>query len=428
MRFTLWAYVGLIIYTLLIDFLLYRYIIKDESEHPPHFSFPKGAFWHYSIASLYILTFGIMYALVPTAETYSTYVFFQWLTISYLLIYIPKFVYYITVKIIGRYHKVKTKFHPNGKIKTMNEGRYPRISRKKFINQMGIITASAPFFSLLFGVIKGRFNFSKKYTKLSFPNLPQSFEGIKIVQISDLHLGSLNSNYQEMEEAVELINAENPDIIFFTGDLVNNFYEETIGWEKVFTKLNARLGKYSIMGNHDYGDYSKWPSDEAKAENLRGIMNAHQRLGFELLNNQSITIEYNSDKIAVSGVENWGHPPFPRYGDLDKAMEGIEDIPFKILMSHDPDHWDAEVLPKSDFDLTLAGHTHGMQFGFEYKGFQWSPAKYKFKRWAGLYQQGKQFLYVNRGLGYLGMPARVGMPPEITIIELTKGPIDNSPM
>nr|WP_321452429.1 metallophosphoesterase [uncultured Carboxylicivirga sp.] len=428
MKFTVWAFVGLVIFTMLIDFLLYRLILKSKTEHPPHFQFPFGAFWHYSIASFYILAFGIFLTTITITNNPATYLYFQWLMMSYLLIYIPKAVYYITYKVLNKAIKVKSKFNNKGKIKKMNDGRYPQISRKKFLSQVGIITASLPFVSLLFGAIKGRFNFSKKYTKLSYPNLPSSFDGLKIVQISDLHLGSLNSNYQEMEEAIKLINDENPDIICFTGDLVNNFYEETIGWEKVFNKLEARFGKYSIMGNHDYGDYSKWPSPEAKAQNLQNIKNAHHRLGFKILNNASSIIEYNGDKIAMVGVENWGHPPFPRYGNLEEATTGTEGIPFKILMSHDPDHWDAEIVPQTDYDLTLAGHTHGMQFGLEFKGFQWSPAKYKFKRWAGLYQADKQFLYVNRGLGYLGMPARIGMPPEITIIELTRGPISNDPM
>ncbi|MCU4177188.1 metallophosphoesterase [Carboxylicivirga sp. N1Y90] len=428
MKYTLWAFVGVTILTLLIDYLLFRLVIQKRQKQSAHFSFPFGAFWHFGMTAVFILSFAILYFLIPLASSSSVYVFFQWMMTVYLLIYIPKTFYYLSYKIIGRFHKVLDKFSEDGKIKKMNDGRYPTISRKKFLSQVGIVVASAPFISLLFGVIKGRFSFAKKYTKLSFPNLPNSFEGLKIVQISDLHLGSLNSNYREMEEAVELINAEHPDIICFTGDLVNNFYEETIGWEKVFSKLKAPLGKFSILGNHDYGDYSKWPSSEAKANNLKGIKEAHGRLGFKLLNNQSSLIDINGESIAIAGVENWGHPPFPRYGNLELASLGTEKAPFKMLLSHDPDHWDAEVTTESDFDLTLAGHTHGMQLGFEYKGFQWSPAKYKFKRWSGLYKEGQQYLYVNRGLGYLGMPARVGMPPEITIIELTKGPIGNDPM
>lgn len=428
MKYTLGAFVAVTIFTLLVDFLLYRLILNHKNERPRLFNFPFGAFWHYSLTVIFIIAFGVLYALVPIAESSTVYVIFQWILTIYLFIYSSKVFYYLGYKLSHRARKVKAKLTDTGQIKKMNDGRYPRISRKKFLSQIGIITASLPFVSLLFGVMKGRFAFSKRYTKLSFPNLPASFDGLKIVQISDLHLGSLNSNYQEMEEAVELINAEHPDIICFTGDLVNNFYEETIGWEKVFKKLKARHGKYSIMGNHDYGDYSKWPSTEAKAKNLAGIKGAHQRLGFKLLNNASLPININGEKIAMAGVENWGHPPFPQYGNLSEASKGIEELPFKILMSHDPDHWDAEVIGKTNYDLTLAGHTHGMQFGIDFKGFQWSPAKYKFKRWSGLYKSANQFLYVNRGLGYLGMPARVGMPPEITILELTKGPISNDPM
>jgi len=428
MKYTLGAFVGVVIFTVVIDFLLYRLILEDETKQRGHFSFPLGTFWFFSISSIYILLFSGLFALIKTTSTPSIYVAFQWTLSSYLLIYLPKAFYYIGYKLTHRAIKVKAKFSSDGKIKKMNDGRYPNITRKKFLSQVGIIVASAPFISLLFGMINGRFSFSKRYSKLSFPNLPENFDGLKIVQISDLHLGSLNSNYEEMEEAVRLINDEHPDLICFTGDLVNNFYEETIGWEKVFTKLKARIGKYSILGNHDYGDYSKWPSIEAKKDNLKAIKDAHKRLGFKLLNNSSQLLEQNGDMIALTGVENWGHPPFPQYGDLKKASEGTETAPFKLLLTHDPDHWDHEVKTLYDHDLTLSGHTHGMQFGIEFKNFQWSPAKYKFRRWAGVYNEGKQFLYVNRGLGYLGMPARVGMPPEITIIELTRGPISSEPM
>jgi len=428
MKYTLGAFVGVVVFTVVLDFLLHRLIHNDEDKQVGYFSFPLGTLWFYIVPSFYILSFGGLLSIIKTTNNADTYLYFQWLIFSYMLIYLPKLFYYVGYKLTHRAIKVKNKFSSDGKIKKMNDGRYPVITRKKFLSQVGIFMASAPFISLLFGFVKGRFAFSKRYTKLSFPNLPEAFEGIKIVQISDLHLGSLNSNYEEMEEAVRLINEEHPDLICFTGDLVNNFYEETIGWEKVFTKLNARLGKYSVLGNHDYGNYTKWDRPQDKANNLKGIKHAHERLGFKLLNNASQSIELNGDKIAVTGVENWGHPPFPQYGDLHKANKGTDQIPFKLLLSHDPDHWDAEVTKKFDHDLTLSGHTHGMQFGIEFKNFQWSPAKYKFKRWAGLYNQDNQYLYVNRGLGYLGMPARVGMPPEITIIELTRGTIGTDPM
>ncbi len=311
----------------------------------------------------------------------------------------------------------------------MNAGKYPVLTRRKFVSQVGIVLASAPFVSLMLGWSKGRFNFQTRYQKLSFPNLPKEFDGFKIVQISDLHLGSFNSNHHKLSEVIEMINMEDPDVICFTGDLVNNFAQETVGWEKVFTGLHAKCGKYSILGNHDYGNYSKWNSDAEYHENFDGIVAAHKRLGFKLLRNEAVTLKKNEATIAIAGVENWGLPPFPQHGDLQKAADAISDnTPFRVLMTHDPDHWSAEVTEKSLFDLTLAGHTHGMQFGFDYKGLQWSPAKYKFKYWAGLYRQGDQYLYVNRGLGVLGIPARVGMPPEITVIELARGPIGTDPM
>lgn len=428
MKYTVEAFIGLALFSLLVDYFLYKLIQEQRDESPSHFTFPFGSFWFYSIPSIFIVLFVVYLAIIPAATGPAVYVQFQWLLTSYLLIYLPKFFYVVGYRLTHRVVKVKAKFTPEGKFKTMNDGRYPKITRKKFLSQIGIMMASAPFVSLLFGVMKGRFNFSTKYTKLTFPNLPDAFDGLKIVQISDIHLGSLNSNYKEMETAVEIINAEKPDVICFTGDLVNNFYEETLGWERVFGKLKAPLGKFSIMGNHDYGDYSHWNSVAEKEVNLKGIIDAHERLGFQILNNASTVIERNGDQLAVVGVENWGHPPFPQYGDLAKAGKGVEEVPFKLLLSHDPDHWDAEVVGKTDYDLMLAGHTHGMQFGIEYKNFQWSPAKYKFKQWSGLYKRENQFLYVNRGLGFLGMPARVGMPPEITVIELAKGLVSNEPM
>ncbi len=419
MRYVFDAYIGLVIFTVLIDYLM----VKNLSALYPQktkntYTFPLGAFWHYFCPAFFLTAFLAAWFFVKDATTPAEYNIFMWLLFVYLIIYIPKFFYllfyglgYIIEELMGRIFKRK-------RIKKVNDGRYPRISRKKFLSQVGIVMASTPFVSLLFGALKGRFAFDVVRTRIPFPNLPKKFHGLKIVQISDLHLGSFNSNHHQIEKVVEMINNEKPDIICFTGDLVNNFHEETIGWDAVFNKLKAPMGRFSILGNHDYGDYSTWKSKEEKYANFEGIKDAHERFGFKLLNNASVIISKDGEKIALAGVENWGHPPFPQYGDLNKAGQGLEDIPFRILMSHDPDHWDAEVRQKKMYSLTLSGHTHGMQLGLRYKNFQWSPAKYKFRRWAGLYHEGKQYLYVNRGLGYLGMPARVGMPPEITVLEL----------
>lgn len=298
---------------------------------------------------------------------------------------------------------------------------YPRITRRKFFSQVGIIMATAPFVSKLLGGMKGRFAFYVREIHMVFPNLPEGFDGIRIAQISDLHIGSFGTNRDPLREAIELVNEANPDIILFTGDLVNNFAEEAKGWENIFAKLQAPMGKFAILGNHDYGEYSRWHSEAEKAANFRGILAAYERLGFKVLRNESVQLFRNGDIIGLGGVENWGTSSFPRNGDLALASRGIRHLPFNILMSHDPDHWDKQILAQDFYDLTLSGHTHGMQFGIEKGDFRWNPAQYVQKRWAGMYREGNKFLYVNRGLGYHGLPARVGMPPEITVFELHHG-------
>jgi predicted MPP superfamily phosphohydrolase len=299
---------------------------------------------------------------------------------------------------------------------------YPRISREKFLSQIGIIMATAPFVTRMLGAFKGRYAFYTRNFELSFPNLPEAFDGIKICHISDLHLGSFGSNREPVDEAFSLINEQNPDLILFTGDMVNNFAAEMQGWESVFTQLKAPMGKFAVLGNHDYGNYSRWLSPEEKEENFVNLIRNYSKLGFTLLRNQSVILSRNGATIGLGGSENWGKVgSVPQFGDLEKTADDIKNAPFRILMSHDPDHWDEQVLKHDFFDLTLSGHTHGMQFGIEKGNVRWSPAQYFQKRWAGMYSQNDRFLYVNRGLGYHGIPARVGMPPEITVIELKKG-------
>jgi predicted MPP superfamily phosphohydrolase len=419
MRYPFVAFIGFTIFTFLVDFMLYKHLNKlYPKKQKTHFTFPTGDFWYYAGVLFFTVAFFIAWLFVVYANSPGDYTIFMRLLMLYLLIYVPKLfyllVYGLASFVVGIFDKFKMKKEP----KKLNEGRYPRMSRKKFLSQVGIVMASAPFISLMFGVLKGRFAFDITRTRIPLRNLPKAFNGLKIVQISDIHLGSFNSNHKQIEKVVEMINGEKPDIICFTGDLVNNFYEETIGWDSIFNRLEAPFGKFSILGNHDYGNYSRWKSPEEKAANFEGIKNAHARFGFKLLKNESVIVTHKDEQIALVGVENWGHPPFPKYGDLNVAEKDVRNIPFKILLTHDPDHWDAEVLKKKPYSLTLSGHTHGMQFGLRYKKFQWSPAQYKFRRWAGLYQANNQYLYVNRGLGYLGMPARVGMPPEITVLEL----------
>lgn len=283
---------------------------------------------------------------------------------------------------------------------------------------VGLFSGVLPLLVLVFAIFKAVYHFKIYHHKISFNHLPKPFEGLRVVQISDLHIGSFNYRYKILQRAVNLINDLHPDLIFFTGDLVNNYAWELRGWENIFNQLKAKRGKYAVLGNHDYGDYSSWNREEEKLENFNKIKQFYKDVDFKLLLNESKIIEIDNERIAIAGVENWGELPFKQYGDLKMALKNIDDIPFKILLSHDPSHWSEAVINKIDIALTLSGHTHGMQVGFELKNLKWSPIKYKYKYWAGLYKEGNQFLHVNRGLGWLGFPGRLGMRPEITFLEL----------
>jgi uncharacterized protein len=293
-----------------------------------------------------------------------------------------------------------------------------KISRGTFLTKLALTAAAVPFISIAYGIIKGRYNFRVINEKIGFINLPKSFNGIKIGVISDVHLGSFGPGNENVKKGIDLLNSLKPDIVFFTGDLVNNYSEETETWLETFSSIQSKHGVFSVLGNHDYGDYVYWNSEEEKKQNLEKLKEFHKKAGFNLLLNSSGTIEINNEKITIVGVENWGLPPFKQYGDLDKALSGCNENCFKILLSHDPSHWDAKVLRKKNIPLTFSGHTHGMQFGVEIAGIKWSPAKIKYPRWGGLYSSNNQYLYVNRGFGFLGFPGRVGMPPEITLVEL----------
>ena len=285
---------------------------------------------------------------------------------------------------------------------------------------VGVFFGFLPFFVIVYAVFRAVYRFKVHQVVVKSDLLPQNFNGLRIVQISDLHLGSFNYRYHILHRAINTINSLKPDFIFFTGDLVNNYAWELNGWEDVLKSLTAQQGKYSVLGNHDYGDYSKWESEEERNSNFADIKDFHAQIGFKLLLNEAECIENKGDKIAIVGVENWGNPPFKQYGDLQQSLQGVEDVGFKILLSHDPSHWSEEVVSKTNIALTLSGHTHGMQAGINIKNKEWSPIKYKYKHWAGLYRLGHQFLYVSRGLGWMGFPGRLGMRPEITFIELEK--------
>lgn len=283
---------------------------------------------------------------------------------------------------------------------------------------IGLLAGFLPFFVIIYAIFKALYRFKIHHLHIRSELVPNSFDGLRIVHISDLHLGSFNFRYHILKRAVHLINHLKPDLIFFTGDLVNNFAWELKGWAQILEKLSAKHGKYAVLGNHDYGDYSSWATPALKQSNFESIKYFYKKIGFKLLLNSSENIQKNGLNIAIIGVENWGNPPFKKYGDLNKALESVKHIPFKILLSHDPTHWPEEVVQHTDIYLTLSGHTHGMQAGVNLKDKQWSPIKYKYKHWAGLHKEGDQYLNVNRGLGWLGFPGRLGMRPEITCIDI----------
>ncbi len=297
-------------------------------------------------------------------------------------------------------------------------------TRRRFLSLIAMGIASIPFGALLYGMYRGKYNFKVLRYQMEFDDLPQAFDGYQITQISDIHSGSFD-NRKKIEYAVDLINKQQSDAIFFTGDMVNNKAEEMKPWASLFATLEAKDGKFSILGNHDYGDYVPWETEELKRENLEELKQLQREMGFDLLLNESRYLKKGSDQLALIGVENWGRGGFKKAGNLDRATANISPDDFKILLSHDPSHWEDKVIQHNyHYHLTLSGHTHGMQFGIEIPGWvKWSPVKWRYKYWAGIYEEMGQFINVNRGFGFLGYPGRVGIWPEITVITLKRKPL-----
>ncbi len=319
---------------------------------------------------------------------------------------IRRFFQWIVLKIVSSSKEIDT---------TQTEG----ISRSVFLSWMGLAAGTTLFGSLVNG-FRNKYNYHVNRVQLSFPNLPAGFKGIKIIQISDIHSGSF-TDAKAVHHGVQEIMNEKADLILFTGDLVNDMAVEMTDYLDIFSQLKAPMGVFSTLGNHDYGDYVHWPQNGLTQEqNLENLKKVHAAMGWRLLMNEHVALERNGDRIALLGIENWSNKArFPKHGRMDLAHKGTDAYPFKILMSHDPSHWEAQVQPDyPDVDLMLSGHTHGMQFGIDIPGFKWSPVQYMYKQWAGLYETGKQKLYVNRGFGFIGYPGRVGILPEITVFEL----------
>lgn len=293
------------------------------------------------------------------------------------------------------------------------------ISRSEFLAHTSLAMVGIPLVLMTNGIFSGAYDYRIRKQKIVLPNLPKAFDGFRLVQISDVHSGSFFDKKAVMR-GIEMINAEKPDVVCFTGDLVNNTSDEMREYAEIFSKIKAGMGVYSVTGNHDYGDYVRWDTESAKKKNFEDLKAAHKFMGWNLLLNEHAYLETNGEKIALLGVENWGEKRFAKYGDLQKTHQNAE-ADVKILLSHDPSHWDAQVVPQyKDIDISLAGHTHGFQFGIEIGNFKWSPVQYVYEQWAGLYTKGNQHLYVNRGFGFLGFPGRIGILPEITVLELVR--------
>lgn len=403
------------IFFLLLDYYFFQGILAASKNWSPLWrNIARYGFWvptALSFAALFWWAFGDPYKYSATVRT--------GILTSLVAIYFSKFfgILFLFVDDLQRGIRwVVQFFQKSPDSKSAGEV----ITRSEFLSQAAMIASALPLGAMAYGVISGAHDYRVKRITVKLPNLPKSFDGLRIGQVSDIHSGSF-FNKTAVKGGVEMMMKEKPDVLFFTGDLVNNESSEVKDYTEIFNKLKAPLGVYSVTGNHDYGNYKAWDSQEAKRNNFQDLLASHKHMGYDILMNEHRMLEQGGEKIAIIGIENWGMGRFPKYGKMNEAYAGTEEAPVKLLLSHDPSHWDEEVRKLyPDIDIMFAGHTHGFQFGVEIGGFKWSPSQYVYKQWAGLYTEGKQHLYVNRGFGYLGYPGRIGMPPELTIVELKR--------
>lgn len=374
------------------------------------------AFWSYSILLIIGVFCAIYFQKVLFLSLKSIILVAFFLTVICKLCLLPFLLIDDIRRLFKRLIQKKT-IQQNEALSKSEDG----ISRSEFLTKAGLVAAAIPLSSLSWGIISGAYDYQVRRVKLRLPNLPSAFEGIRLAQISDIHSGSFY-NKVAVKGGVELLLAEKPDFVFFTGDLVNNLTSEVKDYQDIFSKVKAPLGVYSTLGNHDYGDYYFGrESSAAKLKNLQDMIATHKIMGFDLLMNENRRLRVDGQEIGILGIENWGTGRFPKYGKMDLAVKGTDDLPVKLLLSHDPSHWRGQVLEQyKDIDAMFSGHTHGMQFGVRLADTQWSPVQYLYKEWAGLYQEQHQQLYVNVGYGFLGYPGRVGILPEITIFELSR--------
>lgn len=429
MRFAL-----LLLLVVAIDLYAYRgvLLLTGKLKRPSFRLGLRGLFWAVSAGFAAFMTYSLVTYL--SVDSQANYRVFQYLFGLFILLYVPKliFVIFLALEDVGRFtfaltRRVQRLLGNRAQLSHQpaaapeEEVASVLLNRKEFISRTGAIVASVPFFGILHGIVEGRYNYRVHRHTIHLPNLPAAFDGLRVAQISDVHSGSFDS-VRGVEGGIDLLRAQEADIVVFTGDLVNNTADEMDAWRKYFSRIEAPMGVYSSLGNHDYGMYVNWDSERHAEENFGYLIEQHRLLKWRLLRNESHVLNRKGEKLAVVGVENWGIKPFPQYGDLNRALKGVPDDAATILLSHDPSHWDAMVLGhRRPIDLSLAGHTHGMQFGVEVLGYKWSPVSMKYPRWAGLYQEGGRYLNVNRGFGFIGFPGRVGIYPEITLITLKSG-------
>jgi uncharacterized protein len=405
---------------LVVDFYFFQAIKTISADWTPSKQvLTNRIYWGISIFSFAFIIFSVLSWSNPL---FSKFIYLYAFCLIFIVVF-SKLVgsLFLLVDDIQRLFRWSAKFFTLG----ISAGSAPSgegISRAKFLSYTALAVSIVPFTTMIYGMVKTAFDFKVRRKKVVLSNLPASFEGLKIVQISDIHSGSFYSG-DAFQKAVDIIMEQKPDIIFFTGDLVNDMSSEAEPHIPIWKQLSAPMGIFSILGNHDYGDYVVWESPEAKKANLDRLKEIHQEMGWDLLLNEHRILEKNGEQIGLLGVENWGGAlRFPRLGDIPLAKKGMPDVPVKLLLSHDPSHWEAQVRKDhKDIDVTFSGHTHGFQFGIEIPGFKWSPSQYVYRQWAGLYSADNQHIYVNRGLGFLGYLGRVGIKPEITVMELSRG-------
>lgn len=399
----------IVVILIILDLYAYR-LVRDLSLH-------KSVRWIYWAVNILIYSYFLSALLsLPEWTTHMLSIYFRAFVLIYTLAKLLFIFPLVLEDVFGAFRWILQKLRPPAKVSDESITQ----PRQQFVKNISVTLAGLPFLIMGHGVMRNIYRYRVIRQKLKVEGLPEELNGLRIVQISDIHAGTF-PQVEPVLKGVEMVNELRPDIFVFTGDLVNSTAEEVDPFIPYFSRIKARYGRFSIMGNHDYGDYHRWKSEREKSQNDAAFEEKHQKLGWELLRNEHRVIEIGGSRLGIIGVENYSTlPRFPRKGDMQKAVAGMEETDFLLLLSHDPTHWEAEVVPHyPKVDLTLSGHTHGFQFGFEIRGIgRWSPAQYIYKQWAGMYQTKNQSLYVNRGYGVLGYPGRVGILPEVTLIEL----------